>query len=394
MSDELAITNSIEIENYESISRRVFEEERRLYQLYQQNSQKIPNREKKKNCSLPINKEAMLFFQNERNGTSLSFRKYIHERRDNETSTDMLLQQCSQFISYIKTTLNIQKISIPDLIFDVSINHSLLFHQFFQYLYDIGLKSATILIRINALYHMIQWFRMTQTNHFVELSHVLDRLVIARTRFHAVASNDQKKKTLEKLIEMRQWVQGGLPAVQELMLDSWPYFDALVSLSIHQELKSQQYSWCVGYTLASLWVYGINARAKCIEAMTKKDLKDIEENQFYLSSNFKTSNTYGYQIVSVTDILQIYVKFIRKQRIPDEIDSDEATLFPTYKGTPLTKGEASKKINLVFVKYGYDLSVTKLRDILSTYIEELHSSGKMTQKGEFLLFYFHLLINH
>jgi hypothetical protein len=128
-------------------------------------------------------------------------------------------------------------------------------------------------------------------------------------------------------------------------------------------------------------VYGINARAKCIEAMTKKDLKDIEENQFYLSSNFKTSNTYGYQIVSVTDILQIYVKFIRKQRIPDEIDSDEATLFPTYKGTPLTKGEASKKINLVFVKYGYDLSVTKLRDILSTYIEELHSSGKMTQKG-------------
>ncbi len=394
MSDELATENSIEIENYESISRRVFEEERRLYQLYQQNSQKIPNREKKKNCSLPINKEAMLFFQNERNDTSLSFRKYIHERRDNETSTDMLLQQCSQFISYIKTTLNIQKISIPDLIFDVSINHSLLFHQFFQYLYDIGLKSATILIRINALYHMIQWFRMTQTNHFVELSHVLDRLVIARTRFHAVASNDQKKKTLEKLIEMRQWVQGGLPAVQELMLDSWPYFDALVSLSIHQELKSQQYSWCVGYTLASLWVYGINARAKCIEAMTKKDLKDIEENQFYLSSNFKTSNTYGYQIVSVTDILQIYVKFIRKQRIPDEIDSDEATLFPTYKGTPLTKGEASKKINLVFVKYGYDLSVTKLRDILSTYIEELHLSGKMTQKGQFLLFYFHLLINH
>ena len=53
MSDELAITNSIEIENYESISRRVFEEERRLYQLYQQNSQKIPNREKKKELFSP-----------------------------------------------------------------------------------------------------------------------------------------------------------------------------------------------------------------------------------------------------------------------------------------------------------------------------------------------------
>lgn len=383
---------STDVESYHSVSIRVFEEERRLNSLRLRNAQKIPNREKKTNCSLPLNKDAIKFFENEKNDISLSFKKYIHERRDNETSTLTILQQCSQFISYLKTTLNIDKIIIPDLLYNVAINHSLLFHQFFQHLRDQGLKCATILIRVNALCHLIQWFRMTRVDHFAELTHVLDRLVIERNRYQSITSIEQKKKTLDNLIHLRQWVEGGIPELQAMMLDSWPYFDALVSLSVYQKLKISQYSWCLGYTLASFWVYGINARPKSIESMKKKHLEEIRNNQFHLSSNFKTSNTYGYQIVSVPDILQIYVRFIRKQIIPENIDSDEAALFPTYASSPIKNGEASKKINLIFSKYGYDICVTKLRDMLSTYIEELHSSGRISQKGKFVLFLSCLII--
>ncbi len=374
-------TTTMEVESYESVVTKVFEEERRLQNLCRQNSVLLPNKSKKSYCTLPINQKAMKYFQKKTNDISITFEQYITERREVESSVLTLLQQCSQFISYLEMTLNNNKMETLELIFHVITDHSLLFHQYFQFLKDHGLKSSTILLRLNSIYHLIQWLRMIQNRHFNELSHVLDRLVIDRNRFNAITTMDQKKKTLESLIQARQWVEGGLSSIQNMMLDSWPYFEALVSLSKYQELKKHQYSWALGFTLSTLWVYGFNARAKSIEFMTMKDYKDMEENQFHLSINFKTSSTYGYQIVSPTDVLKIYVQFIRKQIIPEDIDSDEATLFPTSVKTPLSQGEISKKINLVFKKYGYDLCVTKLRDILSTHIEELHSSNAITPTG-------------
>jgi hypothetical protein len=88
---------------------------------------------------------------------------------------------------------------------------------------------------------------------------VIDRLIIDRNRYNAISNIDQKSKTLETLIDKRQWVEGGLPALQAMMVDSFHYFDALVSLTKYQQLTSHQYSWSLGFTLATFWVYGINA---------------------------------------------------------------------------------------------------------------------------------------
>lgn len=372
-------------DTFELVATRVYEEERRLQNLYLQNSILIPKKSKKTPCSLPIHKEAMKFFKKEKNDLSLTFEKYIRERRENQTSTEATLQQCAQFISYLEMTLQNKDLSVPQLLNTVVLHHSLLFHQHFQFLRDHGLKCSTILLRLNAIYHLIQWLRMTRSEHFHEYSQILDRLIIDRSRYNAITSNLQKKKTIENLIEMREWVEGGITSLQDIMFNSWPYFDALVSYSKYQTLTSRQYSWILGYTLASLWVFGVNARAKCIESMRLKDFKDIEQNTFHLSNNFKTSSTFGYQIVSATDVLKIYVKHIRKQVIEEDIDSDDATLFPTYKKTPLARGEASKKINSIFKKYGYDLTVTKLRDMISTHVEMLYSTGKISITGEDLI---------
>lgn len=378
-------------ESYDSISTRVFEEERRLNILLLQNDQLIPKNPKKIPCSLPIDNAAMKYFESSSNGLKISFHTYIVERRDSKISTLALLQQCTQFVSYLKITLKVgNTIQIPDLLVDVVVNHFLLFHQFFQYLRDHGLQTSTILIRLNAIYHLMHWMRLTSTQHFVEFSHIIERLSIDRNRYNAITSRNQKSKTLESLIEKRQWVEGGLPALQALMVDSWNYFDALVSLTKYQQLTSHQYSWALGYTLATFWVYAVNARAKSIELMTKKHFDEIQQNQFHLSSKFKTSSTYGYQIVSAPDILKIYVNHIRKQRIPEDVDSDDATLFPTYNGTPLSKGEVNKKVNSVFKKYGYDICITKLRDMMSTHIEDLHQSGQISETGN----YSHLIYLH
>lgn len=383
--------STIDIESFESISIRVCEEETRLFRLKQQNLQKIPQKKKKQHCTLPVNKEAMKFFESDRN-ISMSFHSYVYERRDNQTSTQSVLQQCAQFVSYIKLTLKNEKSNtICELIFMVIDNNELLLHQYLQYLRELGIQPSTILLRINSIYHMIQWLKLTTTTHFTQLCQALDRLILERSRFHAITSINQKKKTLETLIEKRQWVEGGLPEVQALMRDSFTYFDSLVSLSTFQPLKSHQYSWCLGFTLASFWVFGLNARAKCIETMTRGDLQEIQEKEFHLSTNFKTSKTYGYQIVSVPDILKIYVKYIRRQRISEEIDSDEAPLFPTYSGTPLSNGEGNKKINSVFKRYGFDLSVTRLRDMLSTHIEDRFQDGKISSQGIHEFFHYVVL---
>ena len=114
--------------------------------------------------------------------------------------------------------------------------------------------------------------------------------------------------------------------------------------------------------------------------MTIGDYKCIENETFYLAGQFKTSKTYSYQIINTTDIIAIFVKYIRKHVIPSEVDSDESVLFPSWKGTPLVQGEASKKVSNIFRRYGYNLTITRLRSIISTHIEERFRQAEITEE--------------
>ena len=87
-----------------------------------------------------------------------------------------------------------------------------------------------------------------------------------------------------------------------------------------------------------------------------------------------------HQVVYTTDIVNLYVKYIRKQILPPEFDSDEAKVFLTWAGKPLAQGDTTRKIKKFFSRYGYDLSVTRLREIMATHIEE--SSELLSNKGK------------
>jgi hypothetical protein len=76
------------------------------------------------------------------------------------------------------------------------------------------------------------------------------------------------------------------------------------------------------------------------------------------------------------------VNHIRKTAIPPDIDSDEAVLFPTSLGTPLASGEASKKVEKIFRIYGYHITVTTLRDMISTHVEDMFQTGQLTPDGK------------
>lgn len=205
-----------------------------------------------------------------------------------------------------------------------------------------------------------------------------ERLRLERRRFQLLEKRQTKANTLDSMIQQKEWVEDGMEGLMRMMKDSWTYFDALVCLSCYQPLSCHQYSWALGYSLASMWVMSVNARTGCIERMIMKDYHSIKKNQFHLSSDFKTSETYNYQIVMTTDIIGIFIKYIRKHIIPDDIDSDEAVVFPSFKGSPLCQGEASKKVSNIFKRYGYHITVTKLRAMISTHVEDKFRSEEIT----------------
>lgn len=207
-----------------------------------------------------------------------------------------------------------------------------------------------------------------------------ERLKIDRKTYQFMEKRYHKHQTLDLMIQQKEWVPGGMDELMKMMIDSFSYFDVLVSFSCYQPLSCHQYSWALGYTLASMWVMAYNARIGAIERMTMSDYHAIDKEVFHLANQFKTSNSYSYQIVNTTDVVDLYVKYLRKYVIPDDIDSEEAALFPSWKGTPLSQGEASKKISNIFKRYGYNLSVTRLRAIISTHVEERYQSGNITME--------------
>jgi site-specific recombinase XerC len=75
----------------------------------------------------------------------------------------------------------------------------------------------------------------------------------------------------------------------------------------------------------------------------------------------------------------MYVKFIRPQILPLEYDSPEAKVFLNWCGKPLPQGDLNKKVKNFFRRYGYDLSITRLREIIATHVEE--SANDLTNEG-------------
>jgi hypothetical protein len=386
-NDEVATDPTAD--TFENILTFVIEEERRLNYEQQKNSILIPDTTKKTPSMFSIDQIAFKFLsEGSSTNSTMTFKEYVSNKREIK-GINAVLNQSSQFISYVKMNEEITDIKLMnayDSVLAVCEKTPKIFNNYFNILRDQGLKPSTILIQINSLLHLIDWVRMTSNIHFTILTEARQRLELERKYSTTMASRLNKLKTVDKLLLAREWVEDGIIGVQRMMKDSWPYFDALIRLSFHHRLSCHQYSWCVGYALASLWVFAVNARSQSIQLMTLKSWKEISTFQFSLSNQFKTSSTYQYQIISSTDILKLYVTYIRKTAIPPELDSDDAVLFPTYKGTPLSSGEASKKVEKIFRTYGYHLTITTLRDMISTRIEDMFQSRELTSEGKFIFF--------
>ena len=91
-------------------------------------------------------------------------------------------------------------------------------------------------------------------------------------------------------------------------------------------------------------------------------------------------------------MVKLFVRYIRPHIIPHNYDSEDAIVFCTSHGTPLHQGEITKKINKFFLRYGYNLNVTKLRGILATHLEESVQNETITPDGKFIPGLYSILI--
>lgn len=73
------------------------------------------------------------------------------------------------------------------------------------------------------------------------------------------------------------------------------------------------------------------------------------------------------------------MKYLRPQILPEEYDSPEAKVFLNWNGKPLGAGDLNKKVNKFFKRYGYDLTITRLREIIATHVE--NSAHELTNEG-------------
>jgi hypothetical protein len=89
---------------------------------------------------------------------------------------------------------------------------------------------------------------------------------------------------------------------------------------------------------------------------TPAALEDI-----YLSQDFKTSGTWGYQPVNFLGLVQLYIDYIRPE-------TDSQYLFVTFTGEQVAPGYANKCVNGYYAYMGLNTSVTFIRKMINVSI--------------------------
>jgi len=287
------------IPSLNDILSKIDDEESRLEQERCLNEDLVPKEKRRGVCTITVDKEFKKFLRGHKyTSDGGTFWEYIKDRRS-ENCLEPIVNQCCQFVTYLKMkNESYLQVGGSEVIEAVTRNQPSLFHEYLNHLLRGGsLKPGTIHNRIDSIQYLIEWLRYNCNNEiYFKYSHIIERLKEERNRFHSINRKHHRENSIDQLVKKRLWVDDGVEGLQAMMLDSWPYFDALVSLSCYIPLSKTRYSWALSYTLASMWCLTVNARVKSIESLTMKAFKELQVKKFHLSKSFKTSSIYHYQV--------------------------------------------------------------------------------------------------
>jgi hypothetical protein len=146
---------------------------------------------------------------------------------------------------------------------------------------------------------------------------------------------------------------------RDLHINGFAYFSSLIALrQAGQSLDSSQYAYCLRYIFVSFYTWNEQARPQAIESMRINDLDEAVNNVVF-SEDFKTSSVYGYQPITLNELVKVYIEDLR----PETTDINGA-LFLTNTGSKLGQGYVTKALHTYFAHFGLNICVKTIRCLI------------------------------
>jgi hypothetical protein len=186
---------------------------------------------------------------------------------------------------------------------------------------------------------------------------------------------------LDEAIANRQLPQGGLKELQDTVSAEMPWvYSFCTSVRRGPGLVDEPtYQRLICLLIASMYVFAPQGRISGIEDMKVKHVPELMKS-FATSEEFKTSDHYGYQAVSMgnvsKEILSLYMKYFRP-RVVSSRPTPNDVLFLTFQGTPDRR--LGRHVTAFFkLRLGIHITTTLIRVLVETTVEEKYRSGEIT----------------
>jgi hypothetical protein len=295
-----------------------------------------------------------------------------------------------------KTALTLSNFSIRDWTSTIVNKHSSVLLGFQSYILNVLKFSPDSVISFSScLKEYIEWF------HTFRSTGDVDPFKIELTSYHKftttnsrimrgarkLRSKNLKKKigsqtnSMDEAIADRRLPQGGLKELQDVVNKEMEWVRAF-SASVRRGpglVDESTYQRLVRLLIASMYVFSPQGRVSGIQDMQVKDVPDLNAS-FATSRDFKTSEAYGIQAVSLGDIskeiLAMYMKFFRP-RVVTSRPCPNDPLFITFHGHPDLR--LGRHVTDFFAsRLGINITTTLIRSLVESTVEQRYRSGEIT----------------
>lgn len=185
-------------------------------------------------------------------------------------------------------------------------------------------------------------------------------------------------KSIEALIERREWPEGGLAQLQNTIRGDMEWVYKMMKL-LRGPTNKALYNRFMNQLSASMYCFSSQGRIGAIEDLKYSQVVSLFQEGVVLSTKFKTRAKFGYQPVTLprdkesTVLMKAYVTLIR----PKLLMGPDDPLFINYSGT--SKFDVSKGVTNYFSQMlDLHLHTNRIRSIIETEMQDLLEEGSIT----------------
>jgi hypothetical protein len=257
---------------------------------------------------------------------------------------------------------------------------------YYSYLADVRkFKASTICNYNEDVSYFANWFvslrrtrnvLYTLSPHDLHSIHIVINAMRKCYRKYLLKERSAAPTSICELINRKKWPIGGLQELYDAVVAELSWLSRL--LEHNYTASRNSYGNFMELLVSSAYVCSIQGR---VQALNELQLKDYDAllNGYFMSSTFKTSQYFGLQPVTTSDLFRYLLKiYIEKFRTRTSHNLPSDPLFLSYDNTPLRVGRYVTR----FFKRTLNLHITtnSIRSIVETSAEDLHLSGVISNE--------------